>query len=225
MAFIKIKNNKFLTGFTPFRDKTLTGFTLVEILVTIGIMVIIFSIVTLNLNARKPQVMVENAAREFLSQLQFAKNLALTGAVFLDEDNPTDDQLDVPFGYGLHFFNNVEDQNKYFIFGDLYDSDSDGNKKYDDLRQDGLIEETGWGNFIVDDKVNVDITSIDLSIVVYPLDIFFETFNGRINYYYNGMDQPSEVDQLKVKFSYTDDPSINQTVIINKNTNQIYLLE
>ncbi|MEK9165662.1 MAG: prepilin-type N-terminal cleavage/methylation domain-containing protein, partial [Patescibacteria group bacterium] len=100
------------------KNKFLTGFTLVEILVSIGIMAIIFTIAALNLNARKPGVLVENAAREFLSQLLFAKNLALTGAVFKDEDDPLDGQLDVPFGYGLHFFNDVG--NKYFIFGDLY---------------------------------------------------------------------------------------------------------
>lgn len=206
MASVKIKNNK-----------SLTGFTLVEILVTIGIMTILFTIAALNLNAHKPQVMVENAAREFLSQLAFAKNLALTGAVFKDEDNPENGQLDVPFGYGLHLYEQPLNDS-YFIFGDLYDSDSGGNKIYD-----GLDEKTNWGHFIVADKVNIEFTS-DGPAVVYPFDIFFETLNGRIYYYYD--DGPQDgVNEIQVKFSYVNDPSIKQTIIINKNTNQIYLLE
>ncbi|MFH1713220.1 MAG: type II secretion system protein [Candidatus Jacksonbacteria bacterium] len=212
MVFIKIKN---------------TGFTLVEILVTIGIMTILFTIVAINLNARKPQVLVENAAREFLSQLTFAKNLALTGAVFKEEDDPPDDQLDVPFGYGVHFFYIFweEDKNRYFIFGDLYGASPFGNKIYEDG------EETNWGDFIVDNKVNVEFTSDGPDIAQYPIGIFFETLNGRIYYYYDAVPLDGAIEiqdgaiEIQVKFSYADDPGINQTVIINKNTNQIYLEE
>lgn len=204
MVFVKIKNRK-----SP------PAFTLVEILVTIGIMTIIFTIATFNLNTRKPKVMVENAAREFLSQLQFAKNLALTGVVFKDED--VDGQLDVPFGYGLHFFKEGG-QDQYFIFGDLYDSDAGGNKIYD-----GLDEKTNWGDVVVDDKINVEITS-DVPDVIYPFDIFFETLNGRVYYYYDSAEQ-DDADQIQAQFSYIDDLNIKQTVIINKNNSQIYLLE
>lgn len=195
------------------KNKFLTGFTLVEMLVSIGIMAIIFTIAALNLNARKPGVLVENAAREFLSQLQFAKNLALTGAVFRDEDDPDDGQLDVPFGYGLHFFNDAG-SNQYFIFGDLYGPDSAGNKKYD-----SEDEHADWGDFTIDSKVNIEIT-YDESPAVYPVDVFFETLNGYIYYFYN-----EGANKIQAKFSYTDDPIIAQTVIILKNTNQIYLEE
>lgn len=208
MVFIKIKNNKFLKE---------AGFTLVEMLVSIGIMIIIFTIAALNLNARKPEVLVENAAREFLSQLTFAKNLALTGAVFKDEDG--DAQFDVPFGYGLHFFQD-SGQNQHFIFGDLYGANPVGDKKYN-----GDEEKTNWGDFVVDDKVAVEIRADGVAIdeTAYPLDIFFETFNGQI-YYYDANGENGAV-EIQTEFSYSDDSTINQTVIINKNTNQIYLEE
>jgi hypothetical protein len=166
---------------------------------------------------------VDSAAQEFHSQLLYARNLALSGAVFKDQlgDGP-----EVPNGYGVYF---ESADVGYWIFGDLYDPDQ-GNKKYDAAGVGTLSEKTNLGDVAIDDKIVVDLIDEDPNKTIkFPLHIFFETPNGKM-YYYNYYDSPSGggegediFDTIKVKFFYKNNTAINQTVVIERTTNQIYI--
>jgi len=195
------------------------SFTLVEILVTISIMVVISTIVVLNINHYQPKTKVDSAAQEFYSQLLYARNLAVSGTVFKDQ---LGDGKEVPNGYGVYFESAAIG---YWIFGDLYDppDGNEGDKKYDDLS-----EKTNLGDVAIDDKIGVELIDEDPNKTIeFPLHIFFETPNGKM-YYYNHYDTGENYDvfdTIQVKFFYKDDAAVNQTVVVKRTFNQIYIAE
>lgn len=90
------------------------GFTLVEMLVSISILVVLSTMLIANFNAGERQTRLNASANVLSSEIRKVQNMVLNGAKFGDKE--------MPFGgYGIHFENN-----KYILF-----ADNNSNKVYD----------------------------------------------------------------------------------------------
>src|SRR3990167_9019659 len=107
------------------------GFTIIELLVVIGIIAIFATYTALNLTGDRPKRVVEAEAEKFYSNLLYVRNIAVSGSVFKDEDG--DGKEDVPNGYGLH----MVDSFNYLVYGDLYNSANP-------MQYDAGVEETNF---------------------------------------------------------------------------------
>jgi len=204
------------------------GFTLIEILVTMVIMAILSTIVALNVNNDKPKVVVEKASQELYSNLLLARNLAFSGAVF--QDQLEDDQLEVPYGYGIHLDQQAGEY-QYFIFGDLYSpfDSTTGNMHYDSTGVASasgvmLSEQGNWPVQVLDQKITLAVQNIDnpanpvdLSL---PLDIFFQNPNGETHYYQDSTQD--SFNALRLNFGY-EDQTVSWDLVIDADSKQIYL--
>ncbi len=85
------------------------GFTLIEMLVVIAIMVIITGIVIFNIGSERQNSALMRSAQKLSLDLRRAQSFALSSRVFKT--------LGVPCGWGMHF--NGIGSNNYVIFADL----------------------------------------------------------------------------------------------------------
>ena len=185
-------------------------------------MIIFATYTALNINSQRPQVRVDQAAREFAGALSYAQNLATSGKVFRDEldsqGNPgvVDGIADAPNGYGVHLYSSVGDStifDRYHLYGDLYTGGIAS--KYDNAS----LEERVAPDVLIDARVRAQVATINL-----PLDIFFETGWATIHFW----DNISNINELAaasltVVFSDVADASIKRDVIINRVTSQIFV--
>jgi len=202
-----------------------SGFTIVEILVAISIWTIFVALTAASVMQFKPHVRIDATAQEFHSQLLFARNLAISGMVYADQDSNGDPE--VPNGYGVRFNTQLVPATSW-IFGDLYDWPAllVGNFQYD-VDINGIPEKTTFQDITLHDEVLVTLTeeTPGSGVLTLPIDIVFETPDGNMTYYYNGVlqDTPTEMNMIKFVFYFADDPAITQTLIIERETNQIYI--
>ena len=84
------------------------GFTVVEIVVVLGIMAVITGIVLFNVGSEKQNAALFRSAQNLSLNLRKAENNALSSKVFKDSK--------VPCGWGIHF--NGVDSTSYTIFAD-----------------------------------------------------------------------------------------------------------
>lgn len=106
MLLQKIKSKKWLA------PKTAQGFTIIEMLVTMGVLTILGGILILYSRAGESTSVLLRELAKVSGDINRTKNLAITTAAFVDKDgNKT-----LPCGYGIYF-----DllQNQYIIFADL----------------------------------------------------------------------------------------------------------
>jgi Tfp pilus assembly protein FimT len=102
------------------------GFTIIELLVSLGIFIIITTMVVANFRAGSRGDDLRISAEAMVSNLRKAQNMALAG-------QPTNDIIP-PGGYGLYF--NLATPDRYVIFADV-----NGNLAYDsgEALVDGLV--------------------------------------------------------------------------------------
>ncbi|MFA5069878.1 MAG: type II secretion system protein [Patescibacteria group bacterium] len=108
------------------RNKGLkNGFTLIEILISLGIFALLLGIIVNGFMSTKKIENIKQGALELVTNIQKAQNLALTG---ISHNNA------VPVGgYGVHL-NNLASQ--YNIFADFYSSDANCNASQLDGKSD-----------------------------------------------------------------------------------------
>lgn len=203
-----------------FQNKTHPAFTIIEMLITISIIAITATFAVMNLNFQRDDLLVEQAAREFYSGLQYARNLAISGKVFKDETG--DGVPDVPNGNGVYFAL-VASFPDYFYFHVLYADLYGGatSKQYDQG-----TEAFGESHRLNTSDILISLyfdgnTGIPFGL---PQTIFFATPNGDITYYdYNT--EVSTVTEIGIEFASAKDPSVKKRVVINRVTGQIYINE
>lgn len=106
MLLQKVKSKKWL------RSKTAPGFTIMEMMVTMGVLTILGGILILYSRAGESTTVLLRELAKVSGDINRAKNLAITTATFVDKNgNKTN-----PCGYGV-YFDLV--QNHYIIFADL----------------------------------------------------------------------------------------------------------
>lgn len=93
------------------------GFTIIELLVSIGIFIVVTTMVVANFRAGSRSDELKISAETLVSNLRRAQNMALAGQLT--------DGVTPPGGYGVYF--KLADVNRYIIF-----ADSNGNLIYDD---------------------------------------------------------------------------------------------
>jgi Tfp pilus assembly protein FimT len=112
------------------------GFTIIELLVSLGIFIIVTAMVVTNFRGGNQSDELKIAAETIASSLRRAQNMALAGEL-IDEISP-------PGGYGVYF--NSGNPGQYLIF-----ADKDGNLAYDvgEVLVNGAIDLAD--NIILDD--------------------------------------------------------------------------
>ena len=126
MLLSKMKSKKWLAS------KTAKGFTVIEMLVTMGVLTILGGILILYSRAGESTTVLLRELAKVSGDINRAKNLAITTATFVDKDgNKTN-----PCGYGVYF-----DllQNQYIIFADLA-SDCATSQHLRDTERNGDVE-------------------------------------------------------------------------------------
>ncbi len=199
-----------------FRHKNTLAFTIIEMLITISIIAITSTFVVMNLNFQRDDRQVEQAAREFYSALQYARNLAISGKVFKDETG--DSVPDVPNGYGVYI-----DSTVYGLYGDLYASGTQ--EKYD-----VGAEELGTAENIDSSKLYISlyVDNNPIGQLLLLQSVFFATPRGDITYYDFLLDvslYDPPISEIGIEFSSKKDISVKDRVVINRVTGQIYINE
>ncbi|MDO8743196.1 MAG: type II secretion system protein [Candidatus Azambacteria bacterium] len=131
------------------------GFTVVEIVVVLGIMVIITGIALFNAGSEKQDSALFRSAQNLSLNLRKVENNALSSRVFKDR---------VPCGWGVHF--NWPDLTSYTIFADTAINDCDGVDR-DYKRDAGGSEDLVIVNFEAGIKID-GITNNVADIVFIP---------------------------------------------------------
>lgn len=207
------------------------AFTLIEMMVTVSIIAIITTFTVVNLGFQRPERRVEQVTRELYGALSYARNLAVTGKVFKDEDG--DGKPDVPNGYGMLFRVVLTGSNLVLsttIYGDLYTSGV--SKKYD-------IGET----FGIPNNLEIKLSDFSISLyldgifarsliptgpLTFPQTTFFSTQRGDITYYNVANDVSllvPPVAEIGIELASTKNLSVKKRVVINRVTGQIYVNE
>ena len=192
------------------------AFTLIEMLVTVSIIAIITTYTVINLSFQRDDRQVEQAAREFYSNLSYMRNFAVSGKIFPISNS-------VPNGYGVYFklFSLNPDTYSYLLHADTF-----GNPHIV-----FVPEYVGSYHFL---STTVKITLRDPDTGLFPIGadsnwlnqiILFNVPDGKISYWRFG--QPTELtfNSLEIIFSSNKDPSVKMSVVINKKTGQMYVNE
>lgn len=167
------------------------GFTVVEIVVVLGIMVIITGIMLFNAGSEKQTSALFRSAQKLSLDLRKVENYALSSKVFKDK---------VPCGWGIHF--NGADSTSYTIFADTAAAQNCFDRNY---KMDGG-EELETANLEAGVKIN-NILPIGISDVTFtpPAPIV------RFEHMYGG-----QVATDKVDIALINNKSSTRTITINK---------
>lgn len=175
------------------------GFTLVEMLVVIGIIAIFSTFTVINLNFQRTDRIIEKETGELYSSFFYARNLTISGKIFKNGS--------VPNGYGVHL-----ESGKYGIFGD-----ANATRAYD------LNESIGLDH-IVDSSIGITAVDQNGVAIALPLDIFFETPAGQGYFIDSVSAAENATDSIKIEIKLLSDSSQKQLISINKRAGQIYVI-
>ena len=175
------------------KKKNNQGFTLLELMVSISIMLVLITIFLMNFKGIENKQLLENEKEELITILKQAQIYALVGQTINDER----------YNYGVHITNCSAGTCEYILFKDAED---EGNKRYDDGEKIESHKTSG----------KIEIRSDDL----YPvknnaLDIVFEVPFGNI--YFNGVDSDEEA-EINIRYNMDE---TKKTITINGSSGQI----
>lgn len=148
------------------------GFTVVEIVVVLGIMVIITGIMLFNVGSEKQNSALFRSAQKLSLDLRKVENYALSSKVFKDSK--------VPCGWGIHF--NGAGSTSYIIFADtaLFTNCSDRDYKRSSSSED--LETVNLEAGVKIDNINIDNTISDVTFTPpAPIVSFGSIYGGRVN--------------------------------------------
>lgn len=140
----------------------LSGFTLIEILVTIGILIIMSTLAVFSFTNSNSERQLNLTAEDIIGQLQQAQSLAFTGAK---------QGVAVPNGYGFYLNYTTK---QYFIYADIFGN----NGKYDDPQDTiitNLIDISSDPNFML---VVLDLE--DFGNMNFDIDTFFNVPDAKL---------------------------------------------
>ncbi|MEK7124262.1 MAG: hypothetical protein AAB877_01065 [Patescibacteria group bacterium] len=115
-----ISNFKFLPAQAGQISNSKNGFTIIELIIIIGLITILPAIVISNFSAIKLQFALSRASYKFAQDLRVAQNLALSSKPYIDANG----QEQLIAGYGVYFdanLNSAMGNKKYIIYADKND--------------------------------------------------------------------------------------------------------
>jgi prepilin-type N-terminal cleavage/methylation domain-containing protein len=141
-----------------------SGFTLIELIVSVAIMVMVTGIFLANYNSANRRTDLTMTAQKMVTDIRLAQNYALGLARYGGSGS-----LNVPFGgWGVHFDLQTYGTNKYVVF-----ADDNGNKVYDsgeDNLQYGAQVTTLPTNIIINSITLGGVSSNKADITFLPPD-------------------------------------------------------
>lgn len=171
------------------------GFTLVEMLVAIAIMIIIPGIIVANFPQIRLQFAVSRAAHKFAQDLRQAQDMSISSIEYKDSFGvvqPVD-------GYGIHLDTSVS-STQYSIYADKYP----GNQQYDG--QDYTIQ-------------TVDLSALEPGVYIKQLT---NAFGSSVSVNFSPPNPDTAITQLNagansvdVVFASQSDPNQTKTVTVN----------
>lgn len=112
-----------------FLRKNLGGFTVVEMMVVVAVIVIITAIVTVNYRSGQKQLALQRAANKLAQDIRRAQEMAMAA----EEASACVGHLGYVYGAGIYI--NINEPDRYHLFGDC-----NGNNKYQPADMDIIIE-------------------------------------------------------------------------------------
>lgn len=171
--------------------KSEAGFTLMELIVSISIIVLISGVFLANYHSTNKQSELTMVAQKLVSDIRLAQNYSLGSKEY---------SLSVPAGgWGVHF-DKVSSPGSYKIF-----ADSNGNMEYDAGEAD-----KDKGGQTVNLPAGVTISEIDVGVSINSVDITFLPPDPTTNIW-NGVNNYNAV-QIKLE---GEDGSLMKTVAVN----------
>lgn len=132
------------------RKKNMAGFTIIEMLVTVGVLALLSGILIVYSKSGENASALLRQAAKMVADVNRAKNLAMTTALFTDSQG---DQVN-PCGYGV-YFDDTSTPNRYIIYADVAkDCKNSDHLRPDDGSTDVEIIELNTSISI--DKKNID---------------------------------------------------------------------
>lgn len=118
-----------------------SGFSLVELITVIAVIVILTSIIVVGLRSRGDQTNLDFSAQHFISVCKQARTMIIAGKKAPGEDVPP------PGGYGVR----IDDEDTFFLFADLDESrDYDAGEEIETIDlPDGIVISSGEGEEVV----------------------------------------------------------------------------
>lgn len=132
------------------RKKNMAGFTIIEMLVTVGVLALLSGILIVYSKSGENASALLRQAAKMVADVNRAKNLAMTTALYTTQEG---DQVH-PCGYGV-YFDDESTPNRYIIFADVANNckNSDHSRPDDGITDVEVIELT---TSISIDKKNID---------------------------------------------------------------------
>ncbi len=185
-----------MVSFFKFKVKN-NGFTVIELLVVISIIVAFFLVAVPNFYKIKLQLSLSRVAYKFSQDVRRAQNMALTKSRYYDPSTKVEQSVD---GYGIDVDLSALGSKKYIMYADK----SPGNQQYDSL--DYIVE-------------TIDFSSADPGIIIKEVDNVIGK-SASINF--NSSDLNTNIFQLlslqnsaTVVFALESDPAITKSVLVN----------
>ena len=177
------------------------GFTVVEIVVVLGIMAVITGIVLFNVGSEKQNAALFRSAQNLSLNLRKAENNALSSKVFKDSK--------VPCGWGVHF--NGVDSTSYAIFADTTIAQNCFGRNYK-MDSGEELETVNLEAGVKIKSINNNILDINISDVVFTPPAPLVRFTS----FYGGQDGSNTINIILVnKNSSTRTIAINKTGFIS----------
>ena len=117
------------------KKKTNKGYTLVEMIIVVTIIMFLVTAIAINNNLMRDQVQFSKAFHEVQSVLQYGRNIALSGQAYPDTNDHDKDLLTfdpdgdmvLPNGYIIRLYvdKNAKDPIEVGLYADLFDSNLD----------------------------------------------------------------------------------------------------
>ncbi len=146
------------------KDKEISGFTIIEMLVTVGVLTLLSGILIMYSKSGENASILLRQGAKIVTDVNRAKNLAITTATFTNSEG----NAVHPCGYGV-YFDSVSNPNRYIIYADISSNCQNSNHT---RPSDGLsdVESIDLSPSISIDKKNIE------SVFYLPPDpnIYFE---------------------------------------------------